>query len=160
MRRDIIFAVSTIIFSIVFLLISIFNPARQTTIIGPNTWPTIIMSFLLGLGSIELVKTLFFRTYDNSVQDVKLSKEQKVNLMLLMLSLVIGVILLPYLGFFLTCWGLFYVLARIFGFKNKKILPLVSLVAVVLLIMLFCRVLSISLPRGVWIFESISGILY
>jgi hypothetical protein len=160
MKRDVIFAVSTILFSIIFLLVSIFNPARLTTIIGPNTWPNIIMIFLMGLGSIELVKTLFFRKYDDANRDSTLSREQRIRLLQLMLSLVITVVLLPYAGFLLVSWGLFIYLAMIFGFKNKKILPLVSLVAVVLVILLFGRVLSITLPRGVWIFESISGILY
>jgi len=160
MKRDVIFAVSTILFSIVFLLVSIFNPARQTTIIGPNTWPNIIMIFLMGLGSIELVKALFFRKYDDANRDVSLSREQRIKLLQLMLSLVIAVVLLPYAGFFITGWGLFMYLALIFGFKHKKILPILSLIIVLLVILLFGRVLSITLPRGVWIFESISGILY
>lgn len=160
MKRDLIFSISTIVFAAVFLLISILNPARQTTIIGPNAWPNIVTTALLILGAIELIKTLFFKTYGDKREQLLLSNQQKVRLIQLILVMAGSILLMPYIGFLIASGVLFFVLALLFGFKNKKILPIVSLVVAFVLTIFFSRTLSVTFPRGVWIFNSLSNLIY
>jgi len=168
MRQDLIFSVSTVILSAFFLFVSIRNPARSSTFIGPNDWPNMVLTFTLILGIYYLVKTIRQLANVNVKKEdvVKRNNEEsgdffyKNKQWVILCALALYTLLLPYTGYIVTTIVLTGFLFWLLGMKNKGAIILLSLASNVFFIVLFAIILKITLPRGIGMFETLSFIFY
>ncbi|GEM_PF-1898650 len=167
MRENLIFSVSTIVLSAFFLIVSLRNPARSSTFIGPNDWPNIVLTFTLVLGFYYLVKTI--RQYkEANVIDKKDKENSEENddvylrnkHWIVFSTLALYTLLLPYTGYIITTVVLISFLFWFLGMRNKGTIILLSIATNAFFVMLFAIVLKITLPRGIGIFETLSFIFY
>ena len=169
MRQDLIFSVSTVILSAFFLFVSIRNPVRYSTFIGPNDWPNIVLTFTLVLGIYYLIKTIKqYKVSKNEKKEneIKESNSSSGNTFLrnkhwaILIALALYTLLLPYTGYIITTTMLIGFLFWLLGMTNKGIIILLSLASNVFFIVLFAIILKITLPRGIGMFETLSFIFY
>lgn len=154
MKKERIFPYSIISISLVLLLYNNIHPVRKSTFIGPLFWPNLVLGGLIILGIVELIKAVRLdKTKENKTED------KEYGFLYIFASIAIYILILPFLGFFISSFLLFIVVSMLFGLK-KVLAPIIGFISVVVLMLLFYQVLHISLPRGIGIFESISSIFY
>lgn len=162
MKKNFIFSILTIFISGFFLIISLLNPARSSTIIGPNAWPNVVLTATFILGVQQLVKAII--EFKNHVIEIENDKEEdkllKNKYWYILGIIAVYVFVLPYIGFIFTTFILMILLFSIFGMR-KKIHAFIGAVASnILFIVLFAHLLNITLPRGISVFEQLSFIFY
>lgn len=167
MSLDLIFASISSVFSLIFFIISMTNPARKSTYVGPNGWPNFILGTMFILSIWYLIRTLVRKKIEKKEKESVDEHPKKFSLLsyenrhwILLCVLVVYTIVLPYLGFFLSSVGLFIYVAYSLGTNSIRKTILFSVISMALVVMLFGKVLSISLPRGIGIIETITSFLY
>lgn len=169
MIGNLVFSVITIISSSFFLIVSLLNPIRSRTFIGPNGWPNAVLVFTLIMGIIQLVKAIINikKANINIKELIKVETKEKTgnkvydnNHWIILGALAIYIFMLSITGFIITTAILFAFLSWTFGMRSKVKILVSTLVSNVLFIILFAHLLNIPIPRGVGIFETISFFLY
>lgn len=174
MKSNIVLGVITILFSVFFLIYTLQIPeARSSSIIGPAGWPTIILTFMLIMGILQIVKSVreTKKVTNKSEEDTSLNEElpqvegkdnEKVSgsHWYVLAAIALYILLLPIVGFLVVTPILFLFLAWLFGMRKKIHLISTTLVSYIIFILLFIYALNIPFPRGIGIFRTISFWIY
>lgn len=174
MRANIITAVLTILFSVFFLISAMNIPNhRSSVVIGPTEWPMMILGFMMAMGILLIITSIkeHKKGISTSGATVELSGDELMSDLrnqnivsgghwFILLAIAIYIILLPIIGFLFATPILFLFLAWLLGLKKKRILILVTVIAMVIFVLLFIYALNIPFPRGIGIFRSISFLIY
>ena len=117
--------------------------------LGPAAFPTII-GILLGLVGIALV--LFNLRFVLTLIRNRSGKPnpQVAKVAVLLGSIVVYALILPFVGFTVTSAALFTVGALLLGSPHRWRLPLYGLVLGGIVTLLFDRIIGLSLPAGPW----------
>lgn len=174
MRANIITAILTILFSVFFLISALNIPNDRSSIaVGPAEWPIMILSFMMAMGILLLITSI--RDHKKGISEngeaVELSGDDLIgdrrnpNIVkgghwYILLAIAIYILLLPIIGFLFVTPVLFLFLAWLLGLKKKRILILVTVIAMSTFVLLFIYALNIPFPRGIGIFRSISFLVY
>lgn len=156
-----------IIFHIVFMLIfgvflnSTFaiNTKRMVDSIGPAGFPRFIIILGLILLAISLYQAIkkYMQKKDKTMGKIE---ELNVTFIGILASVIVFVIAISYIGFILSAVVFLMVILLLLGERRKGIIIMYSLIGAVVFTLMFGRVLTVPLPRGLGILEQISYILY
>lgn len=132
--------------------------AVESDVIGPTTWPRLLLAFLFVFGVI-----LFFQSIYQLKKASKDTSEVQIDLVKFWSSLIIIILYIPtliYLGFMIATPLCIVLLSLIAGMR--KILPLIltPLIGTAIVTLIFPILLQISLPRGVGVMREISYLFY
>ncbi|WP_404455066.1 tripartite tricarboxylate transporter TctB family protein [Oceanobacillus kapialis] len=165
-RSNYFLSIFTILFSVFFLYMTSRIPQSSSTyIIGPKTWPIILLTLMLVLGIIMFIKTYFQAKKD--VEDVVSEEKEPVKKVFnvhasIIVAVIVGIylFLLNTLGFILSSLLFIFVVSLLLGIKRKTHSILLSVIGTAALVYLFCILLGIPLPRGIGIFRDLSLLFY
>jgi uncharacterized protein YqhQ len=174
MKSNIVLGAITILFSVFFLIYTLLIPeARSSSVIGPAGWPTIILTFMLIMGVLQIVKSVreTKKAVNNGEDDISLDDdvpqvEGKDNEKIsgshwyVLAAIALYVLLLPIAGFLVVTPFLFLFLAWLFGMRKKIHLIITTLITYIIFILLFIFALGIPFPRGIGIFRTMSFWIY
>lgn len=142
--------------------------------IGPDFWPKAVIAFMGILCLYEVVKRAIVGTGhdaaglaegfahnpagDETLNDTPEPPAREYpGLLVAGSALIVGyVVVVPYLGFFLTTALFLGSFAWIGGFRRPLWNPLISLLGALLMVVIFMRVAYISLPLGEGPFQTLS----
>jgi len=152
-----------------------FDYDRQAAGIGPDAWPKLVLSLMVLACAYEIVRLAVFWRGDEPVRapegemdgdpsDVADSVPSGIPANLLKASMGLGTIVayllsLPYLGFFLATFVFISVFALVAGYRRYSIIVGVGLGLTLLFMIMFMRVIYVSLPIGVEPFSRVSILL-
>ena len=113
---------------------------------GPGLFPVLVGAFLLAAGAAFLLQSLR-RTLSAPTLP---PPETRGRVTGVVVALVAFCLLLPWLGYGVTAFGLLLVILRLFGLDGWALTGAVALVATVASYYLFAAVLGVPLPAGLW----------
>ncbi|MFS0822040.1 tripartite tricarboxylate transporter TctB family protein [Bacillus sp. 1P02SD] len=165
-KKDYIFYSIVILFAVFFLSMTPqIKITNATFAVGPRSWPYILLTLMFVLGAYGIIKT--FIKSKNTKATETIEKEEvgrKVfNISIPMLSLVtviIYVVLLNFIGFIITTILFLYGISFLLGAKKQVGTIIFSVVTTVVFVVLFSVLLHIPLPRGTGIFRELSLLFY
>lgn len=168
-KKDYIFYSIVILFAIFFIIMT---PQIKITngsfIIGPRTWPYILLTLMLILGSFGMIKSYMkskkMKATESTINNENKESEKtlfKLSMpMVSLVSVVLYVILLNALGFILSTLLFLYGITFILGEKKQLNAIIFSIVTTGVFVLLFSVVLQIPLPRGLGFFRQFSLLFY
>jgi putative tricarboxylic transport membrane protein len=140
--------------------------------IGPDAWPRLILSLMVAACVYEIVRLAVFWRGEVTSSDIDSQAEIDLAMPddgappaiprnLLTATMALGVIVayllsLPYLGFFLATFLFVGTFALIAGYRRIGIVVSVALGLTLLFMIMFMRVIYVSLPIGVEPFSRVS----
>lgn len=144
--------------------------------IGPDFWPRVVIAFMGLLCLYEIIKRLVMRSTSsvagltesllhNPAESVEPPADDAVGreyprLLWTGMALIVGyVVVVPWLGFFLTSAVFLAAFTWIGGFRRPLVTLVVSLSGALFLVVIFMRVAYISLPLGAGPFRGLSAAL-
>lgn len=136
--------------------------------VGPRDWPYILLTLMLILGTFGLVKSFIKarkpKETESAVNHVNKEPERtlfKLSIpVLALLSIIIFVILLEFIGFILSSILFLYGLSLLLGAKKQLNSIIFAIITTAVFVALFSILLQIPLPRGVGIFRQFSLLFY
>jgi len=133
----------------VIVLIDAANLRPTTEPLGPAAFPTII-GILLGLVGLALVlfNLRFALTLLRNAHGAP--NPQLWRVLILLGSIAVYAVILPFVGFTVTSAALFTVGALLLGSPHRWRLPLYGIVLAGLVTILFDRIIGLTLPAGPW----------
>jgi|SRR5690625_3515068 len=139
--------VSSIIFisvGIVFLINSLVFPKEISNAPGPGFYPSIISLILIVLGVIIFIQSLVLKRE----QKVEISFKSKPVVFVYKVILItfFYVVLLPFIGFYVTTFLFLALMMYIMGFKNRKFLVIIPIGITLFLVFIFQTLFHIPLP--------------
>ncbi|WP_319371269.1 tripartite tricarboxylate transporter TctB family protein [uncultured Ilyobacter sp.] len=135
------------------------NTARMTDPIGPAGFPRVIMILAMILLVISLINTLKHYKENKPTEKEKI-KELDPGFLALLGVIVFFVLTVNFTGFW---FGAVIIISSVMWILNQreiKKLVLVTLVASLVFTFVFGKILSIPLPRGIAVFETLSYFIY
>ena len=137
------------------------NVARVTDAVGPAGFPRgiILLAAVLTVFSLYRVFTAYL-VNRNSGEASPGIEEMNIKFIGVLGSIILFIFLNSVLGFFLSSLILVASLMRLLGNREKLKILIVTLCAAALFTVLFGRVLSVPLPRGMGIIRDISYLVY
>ncbi|MBT2217973.1 tripartite tricarboxylate transporter TctB family protein [Virgibacillus dakarensis] len=174
MKSNIILGVITILFSVFFLIFTMQLPeARASSVVGPAGWPSVILTFMLIMGILQIVKTVRehkkaigeptkISTEEEKLPEVQCKDNEKIigSHWYVLIAIAVYVLLLPIIGFLVVTPILFFFLAWLFGMRKKRHLISTTVASYVIFVLLFIYALGIPFPRGIGIFQTLSFWIY
>ncbi|PJC87239.1 hypothetical protein CSW98_04875 [Vibrio sp. HA2012] len=138
------------------------NTARMTDPIGPAGFPQVVMILAILLLIPSLYKA--FKAYKIS-QSEKTGKKEKIKeldpgFLAVLAVIVVFVLVIDFVGFW---FGAAIIVSSVMYILNQRKplqMALTTVISAIAFTVVFGNILSIPLPRGVGIFESISYLLY
>ncbi len=138
---------------------TLINKARMTDPIGPAGFPQgmIIIAFILV--TVSLINTIKKYRKEPKKEGGKIQELDK-GFLLLFGSIILFVLLVNYLGFLFSAALLICSILVILGQRKPQRVVAFTIIASLTFTLVFGRLLSVPLPRGIMFFESVSHILY
>ena len=168
MKKDILVAGFILAVSFCFFLLTLqIEGVAGYESMGPAFWPRFTLIGMMILAVVIMLRALIASRENQAAEaetdpSIETSDSRK-NLRPVFISagiLVCSIVAIPYLGFvlsaFLTTAGLIYYL----GEKRIWVALLVSFGLVTSIYLLFGKLMYVPMPRGVWIFQDLSNLLY
>lgn len=165
MNQNITLSITTIIFSIFFLVMSLqLPPAKTNGQIGPGDWPTWILVLMLILSIILLGRSILQKKKISTVNEIEEEKisgdgqegENHRKHWYVVAILCLYLLMLPFLGFFVSTVIFIVVLTWFFGMKKWRNIILTAFLGGIIFTYVFVTALNLPLPRGKAIFHGIS----
>lgn len=162
-----------IVFAAVFfgLAMQITPPRVDTPLVG-SFWPGLALAILFVCSSIEMIRLL---RQTKAEQEAKAAADEKkkralqaamgeeANRNLLIFGGFISffyIIIVYYIGFMITTPVFMAIYMYVTGYRNKVMLVVAPILAIVVFLLLFVVATYIPLPRGIGIFKEISLLVY
>jgi hypothetical protein len=143
--------------------------------IGPDFWPKVVIGFMGLLCLYEIVKRLFVRNsvdatgltgdlernpaeaVDPTIASAPTPEPEYPRLLWAGVALIVGyVVVVPWLGFFVTTGLFLAAFIRLGGFRRTLFNAAISGIGAFVLVVIFMRVAYISLPLGEGPFRALS----
>lgn len=135
------------------------NTKRATDVIGPAGFPqaVIVLGIILTLISLFVV----IKKYKEREKNEKMSlKELNVVFIGILAGMVMYTLVVNTIGYFITSLIFLAVVLYLLGERKKVMLILFPLIVAIIFTLLFGRVLSVPLPRGIEPLKSLSYFFY
>lgn len=168
-KKDYIFYSIVILFACVFLAMTPqIKITNGTFIIGPRSWPYILLTLMLILALFGMVKSFVLSKKMKAIEigehvEDNESERTFLKLSIPMVSLaavILYVVLLNIVGFIISTILFLYGISLLLGQKKQLNSIIFAIVTTVVFIGLFSILLSIPLPRGLGIFRQLSLLFY
>ncbi|WP_175637229.1 tripartite tricarboxylate transporter TctB family protein [Oceanobacillus sojae] len=168
-KKDYIFYSIVIIFAVFFLTSTPqIQSTNQSFIIGPTTWPYILLILMVFLGLYGIVSTLIKAKIMKSEEITAVQGETEPVRKIFKLSIpivsllvvIIYVLLLNIIGFIFSTILFLYGITLLLGTKKQWTAILFSIITMAIFVILFSVLLQIPLPRGVGVFRAFSLFFY
>jgi hypothetical protein len=179
MPANLVLSVITIIFSLFFLYHATqLPPSRSAASLGPAFWPTAVLIVMLVMGVILLIRTIRHMRQSDAVADpspaaeleelgVHVPVEEEVTPpqalrhrhWVMVALLAVYVLVMNYAGFLVSTILYLAASAWVLGLRRVVPLTLTSVISTVVIVYLFSSILSVPLPRGVGVFQTISQLI-
>ncbi|MFH1757833.1 MAG: tripartite tricarboxylate transporter TctB family protein [Pseudomonadota bacterium] len=127
---------------------------------GDAFWPRLILLVLMGLSAILLIQTLLSRSQKKSEKKLPAEPRSRLAMLQTMAGIILYVLAIPYLGFLLSTFCALMAFSYLMGNRKMKNTIFFSLGMTAAIYVVFGFLIYTSLPRGVWIFKSLSNLLY
>ncbi|CEI81701.1 hypothetical protein J18TS1_38400 [Oceanobacillus oncorhynchi subsp. incaldanensis] len=167
-KKDYIFYSIVMIFAIFFLASTPqIQSTNQSFIIGPATWPYILLILMIFLGLYGIVSTLIKAKVMKSEELIAKEEAAPVKKIfhlsipvVSLLVVIIYVLLLNVIGFIFSTVLFLYGITLLLGTKKQLTAILFSIITMVVFVILFSVLLQIPLPRGIGVFRELSLFFY
>ncbi len=127
---------------------------------GDSFWPRLILIILMGLAVILFLHSYLARKSQKGAKAVSKSKEGRGDLALMMAAMVVYVLVIPYLGFLISTFLALIVFSYLMGDRKPLGMLSFSLGMTAAIYVVFGLIIYTALPRGVWIFKTLSTYIY
>jgi putative tricarboxylic transport membrane protein len=128
---------------------------------GDSFWPRLILIVLMGLSAILFLQSyLAQKSQRGSAKAVSKSKSGRGDLALMMAAMIVYVVAVPYLGFLVSTFLALTVFSYLMGDRKPVGMLSFSLGMTAAIYFVFGLIIYTSLPRGVWIFKTLSTYIY
>lgn len=132
--------------------------------LGPDFWPRIALAGIMIICVIQAARILFFGRVDEKAGVIDLDdpdEEPRSNLLLaagVVLTVAYGVALVT-LGFLISTFFFMLLFTYLGRYRSHLAIWLSSAIGTVVLVLLFQKVVYVSLPRGVAPFDRVTDLL-
>ncbi len=140
-RGTTILGIVFIVLSIYFYVLTLDFPNTTAQTMGPSFWPRIIIPLVIVLSLIMIF-------YEWSHQSKPLENANVNKVVLGIVSLIVFVILTPFLGFFLTGYLFLLAITWVMDTKSLKVLLIYPSVLTIFVYVVFYKILRIYFPVG------------
>jgi putative tricarboxylic transport membrane protein len=127
---------------------------------GDAFWPRLILLVLMGLSVLLIIQTLLVRGKKKAEKKYPVEPRDRAALLEIMAGIFLYVLAIPYLGFLLSTFCALIAFSYLMGGRKMKSTILFSLGMTAAVYVVFGYFIYAALPRGVWIFKSLSNLLY
>jgi hypothetical protein len=128
---------------------------------GDAFWPQLVLLVLIGLSAILIFQFLLKGKKKGSIK--KASPEETLDrpaLLKTMGVMLLYVLCIPYLGFLVSTFLALILFSYLMGDRKKSRMLYFSLGMTIATYLVFGLLIYTAMPRGVWIFKSLSNLLY
>lgn len=141
---------------------------NKSFIIGPRSWPYILLTLMIILAFIGLVRSYIFtkktKEVEGKVEEGKnIPKRTIYKLSLPMVSLglvILYVTLLNWIGFIVSSTLFLYGITLLLGQRKHLSAIIFAVITTAIFVFLFSILLSNPLPRGIGVFRQFSLLFY
>ena len=144
-----------------FFLTTQFPIVKGYQQMGDAFWPRAVLLVLIGLSILLIFQSLLTRRKKESAQ--KTSPKEVLDrpaLFKTMGVMIVYIFCIPYLGFLFSTFLALMVFSYLMGDRKTSSMVYFSLGMTVATYLIFALLIYTALPRGVWIFKSLSNLLY
>jgi len=128
---------------------------------GDSFWPRLILGVLMGLAVILLIQSFLARkTLKGPGKAGPEEKGGRGTMAQTMIAIVIYVLAIPYLGFLVSTFLALIAFSYLMGDRKVGGMFFFSLGMTAAIYVVFGLIIYTSLPRGVWIFKTLSTYIY
>ena len=128
---------------------------------GDAFWPRMVLLVLIGLSVILILQSVLKGKKKESLRGASAEESPDRPIMLkTMGAMVLYVLCIPYLGFLASTFAALVVFSYLMGDRKASRMVYFSLGMTVAAYLVFGLLIYTALPRGVWIFKSLSNLLY
>ena len=159
--RNIIAGLVLIALSIFFYLLSNrFSEVKGYQQMGDAFWPQLVLLVLIGLSVLLILQSVWKRKKGLKEKASPQETPDRPALFKTMGLMVLYALCIPYLGFLVSTFLALVALSYLMGDRKKSRMVFFSLSMTVATYLVFALLIYTALPRGVWIFKSLSDLLY
>ena len=173
-RKEYFLSLVMIIFSLIGLyLTNRIKTLHDEFVVSAIDWPKSILIFIIVLSLVHIIVTYRNSKKELVIEESKESKENKEeeeitynrtfgldNRLVSFIGIFLYLVGLQLMGFVPSTLVFLIVIPLIIGFKNKKIVIIYALFTLALIILIFPKLLSVSLPKGIGIFRNFNSLFY
>ena len=132
-------------------------------IIDPNTWSLILVIGLIFFSLVLLIRygLQLFQSEPSLINEdaPRIDKADRITMLLFGVLSALYIVSLKYIGYILGTILYLAITYRFLGVRGMKKIILLPLILVAIFVLVFGRLLYISLPKGVGIFYEITSII-
>lgn len=125
---------------------------------GDSFWPKLVLLVIIVLSAILFLKSFIKRERFIRKDESKISA--RASLAAVMMGLVMYIISISYLGFLFSTFLFLIFFSYIMGDRKLSGMVLFSLGMTAIIYLIFGLLIYSALPRGVWIFKTLSNYIY
>lgn len=171
-RKEYFLSLVMIIFSLIGLyLTNRIKTLHDEFVVSAIDWPKSILIFIIVLSLVHIIVTYRNSKKELVIEESKENKEEEEeitynrtfgldNRLVSFIGIFLYLVGLQLMGFVPSTLVFLIVIPLIIGFKNKKIVIIYALVTLALIILIFPKLLSVSLPKGIGIFRNFNSLFY
>jgi hypothetical protein len=168
MKKDIIVPICIIAASIFFFILTLqIKAVAGYEKMGPAFWPRFTLAGMMVLSAVIILRSLIMKPgndQNNGKDEGSRTKTEKfsqlIHVFYCAAILFCFILAMNYLGFVPTAFVATAVLIYFLGERKIWLVLLVSFGLVAGIYLLFARLMYVPMPRGVWVFEKLSYLLY
>jgi putative tricarboxylic transport membrane protein len=128
---------------------------------GDAFWPRAVLFVLIGLSVILIVQSFLKGRKKETAKKTSLKAVlDRPALFKTMGVMIVYILCIPYLGFLVSTFLSLIVFSYLMGDRSTPKMVYFSLGMTVATYLVFALLIYTALPRGVWIFKSLSNLLY
>jgi putative tricarboxylic transport membrane protein len=159
--KNIIAGLVIIALSIFFYLLSMrFSAVKGYQQMGDAFWPQLVLLVLMGLAVLLILQSVWKGKKGSKKKASPQETPDRPALLKTMGLMVLYVLCIPYLGFLVSTFLALVALSYLMGDRKKSRMVLFSLSMTAATYLVFALLIYTALPRGIWIFKSLSDLLY
>ncbi|MDB4444422.1 tripartite tricarboxylate transporter TctB family protein [bacterium] len=127
---------------------------------GPEFWPRLNLIGIILLSLFIMLQ--FYRDHKKGlIPESKVMEKKNTKGVLLCLGILFSLIfLMPYFGFLPAAFLAMVALVYAFGERDRRVIFFTSFLLVAMIYIVFGRLMSVPLPRGILFFQTFSYYLY
>jgi hypothetical protein len=128
---------------------------------GDAFWPRAVLFVLIGLSAILIVHSFLKGGEKESAKKTSFKEvPDRPALFKTMGVMIVYILCIPYLGFLVSTFLALIVFSYLMGDRKASRMVYFSLGMTVATYLVFAILIYTALPRGVWVFKSLSNLLY
>lgn len=135
-------------------------PIKGFQQMGDSFWPRLVLGVLMGLSGILLVQSLWKKQAKKKAEESAPPPADRAVLAKTMGVLVLYILSISYLGFLLSTFLALMAFCYLMGDRKLSGMFIFSLGMTAVIYAVFGLLIYTALPRGVWVFKTLSTYIY